>query len=78
MRVEARYLPAMTLVFKSSVQSGFWTLIKHNRNQLQLQPNFQATGPNRRQPVDFGSVVVYKLVDFGLVVIYKPVSTSLS
>ena len=57
------------LVFKSSVQSSFWTLIKHNCNcnQLQLQPNFQATGLNRRQPVDFGSVVVY-----------KPVSTSLS
>jgi hypothetical protein len=39
------------LVFKGSVRSGFWTLIKCNRNQFGPHPQFHSTGLNHTQPV---------------------------
>ena len=48
------------VVFKSPVQSGFWTLIRcnRNRNRLGLHPQFRKTGLNHIQPVQIGPVVI--------------------
>ena len=52
------------LVFKSPVQSSFWTLIRcnHNRNQFRLHPQIPKTGLNHIQPVQIGLVVVTQLI----------------
>ena len=57
-----------SLVFKGSVQSGFWTLMGHNHNHnwLPLHPQIPGNRPNCRG-----------LVLISLVAVDQPVSTSL-
>jgi hypothetical protein len=59
-RSETNVNDRMKLVFESPVRSSFWSLIRCNcnRNRLGPHPQFQATGPNRTQPVQIGLVAV--------------------
>ena len=57
------------VVFKSPVQSGFWTLIRCNcnHNRFGLHPQVRKTGLNHIQLVQIGPVVVTQLISTGCI-----------